>query len=147
MHENFGPPLLVLGSPVEGRREKRRRNSFHYSSRKQLLRARMIRRLPRIAVVDLLGTTRNLTYGGIVSCEATTEAIVEAEPISCRAQPGIASSCSDWNQYINEEEEEEVAEQEEQQEEAVLGLELEPDHRSAYKMVKKYPSDISFECM
>jgi hypothetical protein len=81
MHENFGPPLLALGTPVEGRRNRRRRSSFRYLSRKQLLRARMIRQLPRIIAVDLSGTTRNLTYRGIVSCEATRKAIVEVESI------------------------------------------------------------------
>jgi len=79
-----------------------------------LLRARIIRQLARITIVDLFGTINNLTYEDIVSCEAIGEDI-EVQPISYVVQPDIGSSCSDWMQYINEEEKIEVHEEEENQ--------------------------------
>jgi len=76
MQENLFSPLLVLHTPTQGRKKRRKKSSFRYSSRRQLLRARMIRQLARITVIDLSGTIRNLTYEGIVSCKAIREDIV-----------------------------------------------------------------------
>ena len=99
--------MLPVVIPVKGRK---RENSFCFSSKKQLSRARMNRRLPRMIGVDLSGTTKNLTYEDIVTCEMIPEDVFEHQTPTCEAQPHIASECNgddeeeeDYDKDIDEE--------------------------------------------
>lgn len=140
MQEELLPPLLVLDSEVP-QRKKKRRSSFRYSSKKQLLRARMIRRLSRISTADLSSSTRNLTYGDISPCEAIGEDIVEVGCTSCEAQPEIVCSYSDCDEHIDEEEENEdrgEGHQQQQHQHFLLPtLELEMELEVTNRMVRK----------
>ena len=84
MQENYIYPLSPVVTPVERRRKRRRRSSFRYCSRRQLSKARMNRRFPRVTGVDLSGTTKNLSYNGNMSYKAIREDLVEDEGI-CEA--------------------------------------------------------------
>ncbi len=93
--------MLPVVTPVKGIKKSRRKNSFRFSSKKQLSRARMNRRLPRMIGVDLSGTTKNLTYEDIVTCEMIPEDVFEHQTPTCEAQPHIVS------EYNEDDEEEE----------------------------------------
>ena len=102
--------MLAVVTPVKGRKKNRRKSSFRFSSKRQLSRTRMNRRIPRMKGVDLSGTTRNLTYENIVTCEMITEDVFEHQTPTCEAQPHIVSECNkedeeeeDYEKGIDEE--------------------------------------------
>ena len=58
-----------------------RKNSFHFSSKRQLARAKMNKYVPQIIGVDLSYTTRNFTYKNIVTCEAIKKMSLNMKPL------------------------------------------------------------------
>ena len=91
-------------TPMEVRKKNRRKNSFRFSSKRQLSRVRIHRFVPRMTGVDLLNTTRNLT------CEMITENVFEHQTSTYEAQPHVVSKCNeddekeeDYDRGIDEE--------------------------------------------
>ena len=118
--------MLAVVTPVKGRKKNRQKCSFCFSTKRQLSKARMNRRISRMKRVDLSGTTRNLTYEDIVACEMITEDVVEHQIPTCEAQLHIVSECNeddedkeDYEKNIDEEQATQY-EKEEQSSEAKL---------------------------
>lgn len=87
--------MLATVTPVEVRKKNRQKNSFRFSSKSQLSRVRMNRFVPRITGVDLLSTTKNLTYEDIMTCEMITEDVFEHQTPTYEAQSHVVSKCNE----------------------------------------------------
>lgn len=85
-------------------RKRRRRRGLRYSSRRELLRSRMVRKQARSAGVDLQGTVRTLSYPASKStttprAERITEVVARAKggqpvPLEVRVGDSIVSQSS-----------------------------------------------------
>ena len=76
--------MLTVICQVEDK--KKCRDFYFFPNKRQLSRARMNRRGPRMIGVDLSDITKNLIYENIIACKMITEDILEHQTPTCEAQ-------------------------------------------------------------